>query len=64
MLKSEHGRREGDDQIVANGGQQNELDELTEASHKPSHRVLLGQQVKGKIREGDEDDRWTRLIGR
>ena len=37
MLKSEHGRRGGDDRIIANDGQQDELDELTEAPHKASH---------------------------
>ena len=40
-----------------------ELDDLTEASHKASHGGLLRQQVKGKIAGGDEDDQGTRLIG-
>jgi len=48
MLRSEHGRCGGDDHITANGGQQDELDELTEASHKASHGDSLWQQVKGK----------------
>ena len=60
ILRSEHGRRGGDDRIIANGGQ---YDELTEASHKASHRGSLWQQVK-KAAEGDKDDQWTRLIGR
>ena len=64
MLRSEHGRRSGDDRIIANGGQQVELNELTEASHKASHEVSMRQQVKGKTTESDEDDQWTRLIGR
>ena len=64
MLKSEHGRCEGNDRIIANGGQQDGFDELTEASHKTSHGGSLRQQVKGKIAEGDEDDQWTSLIGR
>jgi len=64
MLRSEHGRRSGDDRIIANGGRQDELDELTEASHKVSHGGSLRQQVKGKTVEGDEDDQRTRLIGR
>ena len=64
MLRSEHGRRRGDDRIIANGGRQDELDELTEASHKASHGGSLRQQVKGKTSEGDEDDQQTRLIRR
>ena len=60
MLKSEHGRRRDDDQIIVNGGRQDELDELTKASHE----VSLRQQVKEKTTEGDEDDQWTRLTGR
>ena len=63
MLKSEHSRRGGDDRIIANSGRQDELDELTEASHKASCEVSLRQQVKGKTMEGDEDDQWMRLIG-
>ena len=61
MLKSEHGRRGGDDRIIANGGRQDELDELMEASHKASHGFSLRQQVKRKTTEGDENDQWTRL---
>jgi len=38
MLRSEHSKRRGDDWIIANGEQQ---DELMEASHKASHRGLL-----------------------
>jgi len=64
MLRSEHGRRGGDDWIIANGGRQDELDELTEASHKASHGGSLRQRVKEKTAEGDEDDQQTRLIGR
>ena len=56
MLKSEHGRRGGDDRIIVNGRQQDELNELTGASHKASHEVSLRQQVKGKTTKGDEDD--------
>ena len=56
MLRSEYGRCEGDDRIIANDGRQDELDELTEASHKASHGGLLRQQVKRKTMEGDEDD--------
>jgi len=56
MLKSEHDRRGGDDRIIANGGRQDEFDELTEASHKTSREVLLRQQVKRNTMEGDEDD--------
>ena len=52
MLKSEHGRHGGDDRIIAKCGRQDELDELTKASH----RGLLWQQVKEKIAKGDEDD--------
>ena len=48
MLRFEHGRRGCDDQIIANGGRQDEFDELTEVSHKASHRGLLWQQVKVK----------------
>jgi len=48
MLRSEHNRRGGDDQIIANGGRQDEFDELIEASHKESHGGSLGQQVKKK----------------
>ena len=55
MLKSEHGRYGGDDRIIANDGRQDELDELTEVSHKASHRGSLWQ-VKEKTAEGDEDD--------
>ena len=64
MLKSEHSRRGGDGRIIATGREQDEIDELTEASHKASQEVSLQQKVKGKIMEGDEDDQWTRLIGR
>jgi len=64
MLISEHVRRESDDRIIASGRRRDELDELTEASHKTSYGGSLRQQVKGKIAEGDEDDQWTRLIGR
>ena len=64
MLRSEHGRCVGDDRIIATGRRQDELDELTEASHKASHGGSLWQQVKEKIAEGDEDDQQTRLIGR
>ena len=64
MLRSKYDRRGGDDLIIANGGRQDELDELTEASHKASHGGSLRQQVKGKTMEGDEDDQRTRLIGR
>jgi len=64
MLRSEHGRHGGDDQIIANDGWQDELDEFTEASHKASDGGLLRQQVKGKTTDGDENDQWMRLIGR
>jgi len=50
MLKSEHGRRGGDDQIIANDERQDELNELTETSHKASYESSLRQQVKGKTR--------------
>ena len=64
MLRSEHSKREGD-QIIANGGRQDELDELTEASHKASHKGSLRQQVKEKkTMVGDENDQLTRLIER
>ena len=64
MLKSEHGRRGGDDQIIANDERQDELNELTETSHKASYESSLRQQVKEKTAEGDEDDERTRLIER
>ena len=64
MLKSEHGRRRIDDQIIANGGWQDKLDELMEASHKASNEISLREQVKEKQWEGDEDDQQTRLIRR
>ena len=64
MLGFEHGRCRGDDWIIANGGRQDELDELTEASHKASHGGSLWQQVKEKTAKGDEGDQQTRLIGR
>ena len=64
MLRSEHGRHGGDDRIIANDRQQDELDELTEESHKASHGGSLRQQVKGKTAEGDEDDQQTRLMER
>ena len=60
MLRSEHGKRGGDDRIIANDGQQDKLDELYKAFHEGS----LWQQVKEKTVEGDEDDQRTRLIGR
>ena len=53
MVRYEHSRCSGDDQIIANGGRQ---DELTEASHKASHGGSLRQQVKEKTAEGNEDD--------
>ena len=56
MLKSEHGRLECDDRIIANGERQDKLDELIEASYKASHRVSLQQQVRGKTMKGDEDN--------
>ena len=59
MLRFEHSRRSGDDRIIANGGWQDELDELTEASHKTSDGGSLRQQVKEKTMEGDKDDQWT-----
>jgi len=62
MLRFEQGRRGCDDQIIANDRWQDELDELTEASHKASHGGSLRQQVKGKTAEVDEDDQWTILI--
>ena len=43
MLRSKHGRRVGDDRIIANSEQEDELDELTEASHKASHEGSLQQ---------------------
>ena len=64
MLKSEHDRRDSDDRIITNDGWQDELDEITEASHKASYRGSLRQQVKGKTAEGDEGDQRTRLTGR
>ena len=64
MLRYEHGRRGADDRIIANGGWQDELDELMEVSYKASHGGSLKQQVKGKIAESDEDDQRTRLIRR
>ena len=64
MFRSEYSRRSGDDQIIASGRWQDEVDELTEASHKASHGGSLRQQVKGKTAEGDEDDQRIRLIGR
>jgi len=64
MLRSEYDRRGGDDRIITNGRRLDELDELTEASHKISQGGSLRYQVKGKITEGDEDDQWTILIGR
>jgi len=65
MLRSKHGRRNDDDRIIANGGRQDELDKLAEASHKASPGGSLWQQVKGKkTGEGDEDDQRTRLIRR
>jgi len=64
MLRFEHSRRSGDDRIIANGGWQDELDELTEASRKVSHRGSLRQQVKRKTADSDEDDQRTRLIER
>jgi len=59
MLRSEYGRRSGDDRIIANGRRQDELDELTEASHGGS----LRQQIKEKTTKGDENQQ-MRLIGR
>jgi len=56
MLISEHGRCSGDDRIIANGGQQDKLEELKEASHKTSHGGSPWQQVKGKTAKGDEDN--------
>ena len=64
MLRPEHGRRSSDDRIIAYGRQQDELDGLTKISHKASHEGLLQQQIKEKTAEGDEDDQWTRMIGR
>ena len=64
MLRSERGRRRDDDWISTNGGRQNELDELMEASHKASHGGSLQQQDKRKTSEGDEDDQQMRLIRR
>ena len=64
MLTSKYDRRGGDDRIIANGGWQDKLDELTEASHKASHEGSLRQQFKEKIAEGDEDVQQTRSIGR
>ena len=64
MLRPELGRHRGDDRIIANDRQQDELDELTEESHKASYGGSLRQQVKGKIAEGDEDDQQTRLMER
>jgi len=43
---------------------QDELNELTEASHMASYGGSLRQQIKEKIAEGDEDDQQTRLIER
>ena len=56
MLTSEHDRRGGNDRIITKGGRQDELNELTEASHKASHGGSLRQQVKRKTMEGDGDD--------
>jgi len=64
MLKSEHSRHKGDDRIIANDGQQDELDELMDASHKASHGGSLQFKSKEKIAKGDEDDQQTKLIGR
>ena len=52
MLRFEHDKRGGDDRIIANGGRQDGLDELTEALHKASHGGSLRQQVKGKNNGG------------
>ena len=46
----EHGRRGDDDRIIANGRQQDDLDELTKASHKAFHGCSLWQQVKKQRR--------------
>ena len=64
ILRYEYGRREGDDRIIADGGWQDGLDELMEASHKASHGGSLRQLVKRKTAEGDEEDQQMRLIGR
>jgi len=50
--RSERGKRGGDDRIIANGGRQYELDELTEASYRVSHGGLLRQPVKEKNNGG------------
>ena len=50
MLRSEHGRRKGDDRIIANDGQQDKIDELTKASHKPSMEARCGSKSKEKRR--------------
>ena len=48
MLRSENGRREGDDRIIANGGWQD--DELTEASPQgiPWRLAVAASQRKNK----------------
>jgi len=50
----------------ANGGRQDELDELTEALHKCIRHPIEARYVTSqrKTSEGDEDDQQTRLIGR
>jgi len=47
MLRSEHSRREGDDRIIANGGRQDELDEITR--HRTGH--LMEARCGSKSKE-------------
>ena len=50
MLRSEQGRHGGDDRIIANGGRQDELDELTETSHKNPMEARYDSKSKKKQR--------------
>jgi len=56
MLRSKHGRREGDDRIIVNDGHQYELDELTEAPHKKTMDARCSNMLKKKTAKDDEDD--------
>jgi len=50
MLRSEHGRREGDDRIIANGRRQDGLNELTRHHTRHSMEARCGSKSKKKQR--------------
>ena len=62
MLRFEHDRRRGDDPMV--DGKTSSMSSQRYRTRHPIEARCGNKSKKNKIAEGDEDDQWTRLIGR